>query len=165
VGIFLGADDVFYDNNVLKRISRTLSFTRADIVYGNVIKTPSKVKYDGRFNVFKMNYKNICHQAIFYRNTVFDKVGLFDIQYPVNADWEFNFKAMLNKKIRFKYSHEIIACFNETGISGTKNDSAYEIRRKDFIKQLPVWAKICYRFRKTTVIKLVSKYLLNYAYA
>lgn len=162
---FLGADDQLFDSNILESVSTVLTSTKAAIVYGNVLKTPSQITYDGRFNAFKMIYKNICHQAIFYNKSVFDKMGLFDTKYSINADWEFNFKCLLSNQIKFQYIPFTIAYFNEEGASGNIEDKAYEIRRKDFIQQLPLWAKICFHYRKTRIVKVISKYLLNFNYA
>lgn len=162
---FLGADDQLFDEHILSKASSVLKSTKADVVYGNVLKTPSQVLYDGRFNAFKMIYRNVCHQAIFYKKSLFDRIGLFDTKYQINADWEFNFKALLSGTIKFEYVPLTIAYFNEEGASGSREDQAYEIRRKDFLTQLPLWAKVCFRYRKTRIVKLISKYFLNFKYA
>ncbi|MBJ7879169.1 glycosyltransferase family 2 protein [Gelidibacter salicanalis] len=161
---FLGADDVLYNTSVLSEVSEKLNTTNADIIYGDVVKTPSQTVYDGKFNAYKMVFKNICHQAIFYHKSVFANHGTYIADYTINADWEFNFKTMLSG-VRFQYIPLTVAYFNENGASGTRQDIAYEIRRKEFFGQLPLWAKFCFKFRKTFWMKWYSKNFLNFEYA
>ena len=68
---FLGSDDKLYDAEVLKKIMNSLNENHSlDVLYGNVSSNRLGI-YDGEFNAGKIRLKNICHQAIFLRKTVF----------------------------------------------------------------------------------------------
>src|ERR1700722_7114991 len=82
--LFLGSDDQLYDDKVLENIAgalRSASTGNIDMVYGNVKVIGEAVwardgdNYDGPFTVKKLFLKNICHQSIFYKKSVFAKVG------------------------------------------------------------------------------------------
>jgi hypothetical protein len=42
---------------------------------------------------------NINHQRLFYRKTVFDVIGFYDLKYKIAADHELNIRAFFNEKI------------------------------------------------------------------
>jgi glycosyltransferase involved in cell wall biosynthesis len=119
---FIGSDDVFTDEGVLERI-----FTKVDdkveVVYGNVQFLHSGVIYDGPFDHEKISQKNICHQALFVKKTVFGKIGLFNTKYMMSADREFNLRWM-GAAVLSMYINETIAVFNEQGRSGNIWDQA-----------------------------------------
>jgi glycosyltransferase involved in cell wall biosynthesis len=128
---FLGADDSLYKNSTLFEASKY--FQHHDILYGNVemidYATGDSFIYDGEFNIQKIQHKNICHQAIFFHKKVFKKLGLFNLSYPINADWEFNFRWIFNQRVQARYVNQIIALFNRTGTSYRKKDESFKNQR------------------------------------
>lgn len=162
--LFLGADDTLCSEDTLNECSSRF-LSGYDFIYGDVIKTPSQIRYDGEFNLFKLIYKNICHQGIFFNTSIFQKLGLYNQKYRINADWEFNMRAYQDSSIKIKYIPVVISYFFEDGVSGHHVDEAYEKRRKEFLKTMPIWVKLCFKFRKTFWIKWISKTFLNFDYA
>lgn len=122
--IVLGADDVFYDNNVLNRVFLS-DFRYADFIYGNVIFKSTNAKYDGRFNIIKLLSKNICHQAIFYHKSVFEKLGKYETKYKALGDMLFNIRCFESGDITIRYIDEIISIYNDLGFSSTHIDATY----------------------------------------
>lgn len=122
--IVLGADDEFYDNNVLNRVFLS-DFKYADFIYGNVIFKSTNTKYDGKFNTIKLLTKNICHQAIFYHKSVYEKLGKYDTKYKVLGDLLFNIRCFESGDITIRYVDEIISIFDDTGYSNTHFDATY----------------------------------------
>ncbi|SDB64983.1 Glycosyltransferase involved in cell wall bisynthesis [Flavobacteriaceae bacterium MAR_2010_188] len=161
--LFLGADDVLYDSETINTVSENL-VNQNDLVYGNVIKVPQNIVYDGPFNLFKLIYKNICHQAIFYHKRIFDTNGLYRLEYKVNADWDFNLRCFQNPNIKTVYIQQNIAYFNAEGVSSNTHDEAFEFQKKRLIAIMPIWVKICFKFRKYYFMKWVSKNFLNFNY-
>ncbi|QDA59351.1 glycosyltransferase family 2 protein [Hymenobacter jejuensis] len=119
---FMGCDDRLYNSDILNNVFNVPNATNSHVIYGNVIFAKSLIKYDGRFTALKLMNRNICHQAIFVRRVVFDKLGLFDVRYKTYADWEFNMRWFNAKWIKKKYVPLVIALFNEAGFSSNLQD-------------------------------------------
>lgn len=120
---FLGGDDILYDSNVLNEIKLNLS--DCDVVYGNVISTRFNGVYDGEFDDSKIRSKNICHQSIFFKRSVFKKTGLFDLRFKSHADWDHNMKWFLSENIRKKFLNIIIANYADGGFSSITGDKPF----------------------------------------
>ena len=118
---FLGSDDEIYDENVFADIFKVEHNKNCGIVYGNVRidgDTPWAKDgriYDGEFSIEKLLDQNICHQAIFYRIKMFEKLGKYDLRYSVCADWELNLRFFA--RTNPQYLERIIASFHGGGIS------------------------------------------------
>jgi glycosyltransferase involved in cell wall biosynthesis len=171
---FLGGDDSFYKDHVLTEIFGQEFHSEQDVLYGDVYSTRFGGVYDGPFDEVKIFQQNICHQALFFRKTVFQITGLFDLRFKIYADWDHNIKWFLNGKLRSQYLAIIVANYADAGFSSTNTES-------NFIDERPVlflsydqgvlskkWkarlgraaAKLC--FKKGDVVGF-AKYLLLYA--
>lgn len=133
---FMGCDDKLADENVLRYVFSSENI-KYDFIYGDVIFSKDGTRYDGEFGQLKLISKNICHQAIFTRRKVFDKIGKFDLQYKYLADWIFNMKCFAKPWIKKKYLSLIIAYYNNDGSSSSFSDEVYlenqiEIRKQHF---------------------------------
>lgn len=120
---FLGSDDVFFDNEVLKRVFSE-NINDELILYGNVKFLHSGIKYDGPFDHEKISMKNICHQAILFRKDIFTELGFFNVKYKIYADYEFNIRWM-GAKTANKYINETLVIYNEIGVSGRIIDEIF----------------------------------------
>ncbi len=82
--------------------------------------------------------RNVCHQAIFYRRSVFNKIGLYNLKYPVVADWDFNIRCFQNDDIKKKYiTRDIVVFNNVTGVSSLHHtDPFYDMVPATYIKEL-----------------------------
>jgi glycosyltransferase involved in cell wall biosynthesis len=126
--LFLGSDDLLYDNYVLYDVFKLTKSTNKDVIYGdakisgNVSWAKGNTIYGGKFSLYQLLRRNICHQAIFYRRTFLLKNHLrYKLIYSVSADWDFNLRAWLIKP--FQYYPRIISIFCAGGISsGGKED-------------------------------------------
>lgn len=117
---FLGCDDSLYSTNTLADLQKELK--DFDVVYGNVISTHFKGIYDGEFTENKILEKNICHQAVIYKKTVFDRIGDYNTRYKSEADWDHNFRWFFSNKLTHKFIDIIIATYGESGISSNRDD-------------------------------------------
>jgi glycosyltransferase involved in cell wall biosynthesis len=115
--LFLGSDDVFADEKVLAAVFGDIDHTGCDLLYGNVISTSYKGPYDGEFTFEKLLSRNISHQAIFYKKSLFDRIGDYNLRYRAHADWDLNIRCFADKSIRVKYMDIIVAEFGAGGIS------------------------------------------------
>ena len=122
---FLGADDVFADQSVLRDLIAHMS-EDCDVVYGDVVSRRFSGRYDGLFDATKIRKKNISHQAIFFRRAVFERIGYFDTQYRSHADWDHNMRWILNRNVRKKYVDRVIAIYADGGFSSVNRDREFE---------------------------------------
>lgn len=130
--IFLNADDVFYDNQVLEKVAKVLmENSEIEILFGDVefisengqssrIQTYENVKSD-----FSFAFKNICHQCIFYHKDLFEKFGFYSEQFKIYADWDFNIRCitgLVKNKAKAVYLPIVISKFKLGGICSNQEN-------------------------------------------
>ena len=127
---FLGADDRFFDNEVLSRISGILK-DELDIVFGN-IKYNSGDIVISKFSVKTLLHNTIHHQSAFYSRRNFLK-WRYDQKFRLISDYELNLK-IYKKKGGYRYIDTCIAICDQSGMSRSLLDIAFketnEIRRR-----------------------------------
>lgn len=128
---FIGADDIII--NSWRNLGGRLNYSDT-VYYGNVYFPLTNQIYDGRFSTLKLLTKNICHQAIFYPRTVFEKYQYSD-KYPLLADFYLNLLLKKDPDYKFKYINILVAVFSEKGISTTKKDQRFLNDRLEIVKQ------------------------------
>ena len=123
---FMGSDDTFYNFNLLNDLWLLDCFGKTDFIYGDVVFKHSKIRYGEEKNYLKLikNLENVCHQSIFYSRKIFLKIGIYDLRFPIYADFNFNIKCFKDVDISKKYVEKVICTFNEKGTS-------YSARHKD----------------------------------
>lgn len=121
---FLGSDDSLFNEQVLQQVAAFIHSHPADIIYGDVLMSASGQRYDGPFNFEKLLTKNISHQAIFYKRSVFQQLGGYKLQYKLHADWDFNLACFTNETLQKAYIDLTIARFTE-GSTSSKPDKTF----------------------------------------
>lgn len=154
---FLGADDYLKDNQVLEDVNRFLSSHDVQVVYGNVNSPELGDRYDGPFSNYKIAKKNICHQSTFCAQSVYKKVGLFDLKYKIQADWEHNWRWFFHPEIKHKHLDRILAYYEEGGLSSGRKDLKF---RRDFAKKFMVNSSPSLKFFQALSI-LAKSFLLK----
>jgi glycosyltransferase involved in cell wall biosynthesis len=157
---FLGSDDI------LLNIENLIPYLKDNntIYYGNVIYKTRKKLYDGKFSRFKLARKNISQQAIFYPNTVFSKY-IYNLEFPILADWELNIKCFNDKHIKFYYLPFPIAIYNDThGISSRIKDRNFYDKYLSIINHyFPTWIYLILFIKRKIALLLnwlgISKYI------
>jgi glycosyltransferase involved in cell wall biosynthesis len=122
---FLGSDDTFYDKDVLVKVHDQIQKVKADVLYGSVCSNRLGSKYDGEFTYEKLSKKNIGHQAIFFKKSIFNKTGNFEIKYKALADWHHNIRWFFSDRVRNTYIDIIIANYTEGGFSDQYVDTVF----------------------------------------
>jgi glycosyltransferase involved in cell wall biosynthesis len=105
------------------------------LLYGNVDWSSYSRPYDGRFNRSKLLRRNICHQAIFYQRSVFERLGFYNTRYRSLADWEFNIRCFNDRGIRKRYIPLRIADYEGDGKSHAVLDVAFYADFPGIIRQ------------------------------
>lgn len=156
---FMGADDSLFDENVLAKMSVHLN-EKNDIVYGDSVWLPEKIKEAGDWNYATFIKANINHQRIFYRKAVFEKYGSLNTKYKIASDHEMNIRFFCNEQIHKKYIPVTVCNFHSGGFSANKTDEVFwadwdEIILKNFKPYLP--KKIIYGSLGTYIRHLADK--------
>lgn len=154
---FLGSDDTLFNDHVLEDASSFLKDPQLDVVYGNVSSPLYGEKYDGEFTEWKIPFKNIAHQAIFYRKTLFEKIGNYNLKYRMLADWDLNLRWMINKKIRRKYIDVTIANYATGGMSEVVRDEIFYADFQKLLKQYG-YKKVNLKAKIRNFIKRLTDY-------
>lgn len=116
---FLNSDD-WYENNAFEQVGAYFEQNEIDVLIGNVnyviknhvfqqksvLSNPEDIK-------IKMIY---CHQGMFVRREVFEKVGKFNLDYKIVADYEWTLKTYL-QGYRFRCVENIFANYRCDGLS------------------------------------------------
>lgn len=131
---FLGADDAFHAPDVLRRLQPHLGDPSLDVLYGDVImeRRGRHRRYGGRFPWFRLYFENVCHQALFCRRRVFDRVGRFDLRYRSLADHAHNFRIFGDRSLRRRHVDLVVADFSAEGASFSIPDEPF-IRDRDVL--------------------------------
>lgn len=119
---FLNAGDILFDNYVFENIVK--KNRSADIFYGNAYFYNDSLSYYKRYP-HRLTYPffcidTLCHQTMFIRKEVFQKIGNYNINEEVSAIFEFTLKAFLDKEVIFKHVNFNIVKYNLFGISSRK---------------------------------------------
>jgi glycosyltransferase involved in cell wall biosynthesis len=137
---FLGADDTFYNNQVLENIPYQQD--QVQVIYGDVLMPldhnndfSTAYIYGSNFDYQLIQQKNICHQSIFYRREIFHLFGSYNLKYKFYADWDFNLKWMLSGSVRSIYINRTIAKYSRNGISSRSHDRVFAIDKPLLILQ------------------------------
>lgn len=125
----LNSDDAYAGDKVLKEILKIFNEKRVDIVYGNIV-------YVNRFNLDKItrvwrtgSIKNILiwlgwimpHPAVFVKRSVYNEIGLFDIDYKISADYDFLIRTISsNRKYKFYFLDKVVVKMQTKGMSDQK---------------------------------------------
>lgn len=128
--LFMGADDVFYDNEVIAKIASNMKETTS-VYYGSVILKGLGTKHWGKFNKIKWATTNVCHQAIFYPRCVYVTYE-YDIRYKIYADYAYNLH-LLRNNTTFKYINIVTVLYNMDGVSSKNKDILFEHDYKSMV--------------------------------
>ena len=120
---FLGSDDYLLGPDVFSRVFVPDNQVY-DVLYGDVEASCLPPYFQGEWTMETISY-NRCHQAIFYRKTVFEKLGHYDLRYKVYADMDMNLKWFFSPDLSSKYIPVTIAHYSEGGFSATHKDDVF----------------------------------------
>lgn len=174
--VFLNADDVFLHENVLQLAAEKMQDNK-ELYYGDLVfleKSTGKINNRKQDNV---NYVYLCggmlfHPAIFASKKLFEKIGNFDIQYKIVADYDWILRALVKNHASCKYINMPITIFadGEGASSNPKNKELHKNERKSVQKKYfsPVmiaFSNFMYKSMRSSlsfpIIKNVLKYLFE----
>ena len=117
--LFLNSGDYLYENNTLEKIYSELH--AQDIIYGDLIfetdgkfvkhQYPQKLKFSDLFNA------SLGHPATFIRHDLFEKYGLYKLDYKIIADWIFFIETIAKHNASTRHIDATISVFDTNGMS------------------------------------------------
>jgi glycosyltransferase involved in cell wall biosynthesis len=133
---FLGADDFFWNNQVLAQLAKHLIIipTNIRVVYGQVMLL-NKVG-DNIYPIGKpwkkvkrsfMQVMSIPHQGIMHRHGLFEQHGMFDESFRIAGDYEFLLRELKTGDAVF-ISDVIISAMRQGGISSNPENTLETMR-------------------------------------
>lgn len=135
VGI-LNADDMFADNNVLDKIAATFQNSDCDACYGDLVYVDradaNKVIRCWKSGQFRPdNFKGSWippHPTFYVRRSVYEKHGLYNLNYSLAADYELMLRFIVKHRIKLKYIEDVLV---DMRVGGITNKSISNIIRQN----------------------------------
>lgn len=94
---FLNSDDAFFDPEVLADVASAFAADPAlELLFGNVVyQYPTKqvLRTFAHINTKSLLFEDLCHQAVFARRTLFNRIGAFNECFALNADYDWLIRA------------------------------------------------------------------------
>ena len=135
IGI-LGADDYYSDRSVLSDVADAIKATGADGCYGDMVYVDDNgntVRYwkagpDFRFKWY-LGWQPP-HFTVFFQSSVYDSLGLYDLDFPISADYEFLMRVMFINRNRLEYTDRVLLKMTLGGNSNRSIGNIIKARRE-----------------------------------
>ena len=136
---FLNSGDWIYESNTLEKAFTQID-SRYDIYYGDMVQVNdgeklNPITYPDELGFFFFPYNNICHQATFYRRTLFEN-NPYDETFSIVSDWAMNIK-LLFEGCTFKHLNQNIVYYDNRGRSSETDQKHHIERTAAFKKYVP----------------------------
>ncbi len=131
VGI-LNADDRYADDSVLRDVMDTFAGERADACYGNLVYVNDD---DEVMRYWKSGAPSAAkwyrgwmppHPTFFVRRAVYERHGLFNLDFPIAADYELMLRLLFKERVRVRYVDRVLV---RMALGGASNGSISNIIR------------------------------------
>ena len=122
---FLHSDDLYFDNNVISKVVEIFSDESIDAVYGDVcfFSGSNVTKIRRRYRSDKLSARNLAwgkmpaHPAIFIRRRVYEKIGYFETDFQIAADYEFLCRLVQYANLKSVYLSSVLVRMELGGVS------------------------------------------------
>jgi glycosyltransferase involved in cell wall biosynthesis len=143
IGI-LNSDDLYQDATVIESVmNQFIQNPTLDIVYGDLVYVKNdNVDKVVRNWISNPYYKNFFengnvppHPSLFVKKSVYEKAGLFDLNFKLAADYEFMLRIFKKHNFKSKYINKVIV---KMRLGGATNQSFSNIKKQN-IEILKAW--------------------------
>lgn len=141
--LFLGADDQLETGfNAM-----VAELEDPEVTYYGMVDV-NGIIYKDQYSDYRLSKLNICHQAILYSKSVFEKYQ-YDLRYSLWADWFLNIQSWSDPSLKFIYRPHLISKFGTEGVSSTQEDKVFiKDRNKIILEYFGVFIWLRFLFRK-----------------
>ena len=152
--LFMGADDLLKKGftEILPHLSDCKTIYYGGVIIGqNAICKP--------YSAYQLTKENVCHQAIIYPKSVFDKYE-YDTKYKVFADFHLNLRCWTDPTFKTRFLNHIVAEFTSGGFSDFGLDLHYKRDKEAWFRTL-LSPKDYFRYlnRKIGLWTIIREYL------
>lgn len=141
IGI-LNSDDLYQDSTVIASVmEQFITDPELDILYADLVyvkrddtdKVVRRWRTKSYYDSFFENANVPPHPALFVKNKVYEKVGLFDLQYKLAADYELMLRMFKKHEFKSKYFNKLVI---KMRLGGATNQSFANIvsQNKEILK-------------------------------
>lgn len=144
--VFMNCGDKFANDKVLQHVDAFISRNpNTDIIYGNYFVGGEIYRQPEQLSNFYLYRTPLCHQSMIIRRKLFYKIGFYNTEYRILADYEFTQRAWWSKNI-FEHVDIPICSYLGGGVSETEEGiKQKEIeRRKILINFYPTKIRLKY---------------------
>lgn len=124
----INSNDYWYDSKTLQKVADAANGCIDDefIIYGmcRILRDEKELEVS-IYNINDIDNRMIHHPSVFVSSKVYKKIGNYDTQYKIVADYDFILKARA-AGVKFVPLYEILANFRLGGIS-SRQDTVFEI--------------------------------------
>lgn len=121
----LHSDDEFASATVIEQVRTRFVESRADIIYGDLTYVSrnngrNTLRYwrSCNFNISLLSRGWMpAHPAMFIRKEIFNKFGLFDLNYRISSDYDLILRFLLKDELKVEYLPVLITRMKAGGIS------------------------------------------------
>jgi glycosyltransferase involved in cell wall biosynthesis len=121
----LNAGDVFSNGVVLANVRSHIQEGDFNLLYGFMFNksTNSEVRYPAELSQFFLFRNTICHQAQFLSADLLKRLGGYDVQYQLRADWELCLRANCAGLLRPKRISSVFVDYDGAGVSASSESA------------------------------------------
>ncbi len=162
---FLNSDDRLYDKDVISDVVNEFN-NRPDegFIYGKIrnVDYPLELEpYIKEYKIIKRKSEflinqGICHQSIFVRKWVFDRVGCFDPKYKLGADLDWLI-SVYSASIKMRFMDRYIAYYYYAGLTNQNSKKWTWIRSAIIYKHFSFIVFLFYLSRYVIIRSINSK--------
>ncbi|MCI8402864.1 MAG: glycosyltransferase [Lachnospiraceae bacterium] len=161
IGI-INSDD-WYESDALKNVRQCFYRSDADVVYGklNLINENGEEKLMIPTDINKLRFEmEVPHATAFIRKDIYEKCGLFSLEYRIAADYELMLR-FYTSGVSFVFIDEVLANFRLGGISNRQSElcacetmrisqkylPCYPPEERDYVEHVMdmKWGPFCFR--------------------
>ena len=124
---FMNAGD-WYEDGILEVVHDFFREQKADVVAGKALRVVDGIEFGNVFEITREDLEQlhlcnqICHQSMFIKRDLFLRLGLYDEQYKILADYDWNLRAY-NAGASIKVIPNIVCHYDVSGISEIEDSS------------------------------------------
>ena len=158
----LNADDFYANDHVLSEVSRIFLDPNINACYGDLVYV-SEVNAAQPVRLWKSNnYKSglfksgwvPAHPTFFVRKSVYERLGKFNLNYKIAADFELLFRFIEKNKVNTKYLPKVLV---KMRLGGTTNKSISNVIRQN----KEIFTILREHYADFSMFKFVAKKLIN----
>lgn len=137
---FIHADDILADPEILKMVSHRYCETNFHLLYGDLeyvrADDPNKVvRYwqSGQFKPIRLRRGWMPpHPTVYFSRQLLNKVGFFNLEYRISADYEWLLRALSTPSIRVEYLPRVMVRMRTGGLSNASLRNVIVKSSEDF---------------------------------